>query len=54
MDRNAKSTEEEDRPRRRNRPDPNTFGKRTPGEIEESKRRADSEIELGEFDVDFA
>ena len=54
VDRNAKSTEEEDRPRRRNRPDPNTFGKRSPDEIEESKRRADSEIELGELDVDFA
>ena len=54
VDRNPRAVEEEDRPRRRNKPDPETFGKRSAGEIEESKRRADSEIELGELDVDFA
>ena len=33
VDRNAKATSEEDRPRRRNKPDPNTFGKRSADEI---------------------
>ena len=49
--------DEEDRPRRRQRadkPDPETFGRSSGQDVEEKNRRADTEIELGELDVDFA
>ena len=54
VDRNAKTGDEEERPRRRNKPDVNTFGKKSAAEIEAQNKKADSEIELGELDVDFA
>ena len=54
VDRNAKPGDEEARPRRRNKPDVNTFGKKSAAEIEAQNKKADSEIELGELDVDFA
>ena len=34
VNKNAKATDEEERPRRRNKPDVNTFGKRSAEEIE--------------------
>ena len=49
---------DDERPTRRraksDKPDPNTFGKRSFDEIQDKDRRADTEIELGELDVDFA
>ena len=59
VNRNSKNkTAEEDRPQRRNRaskdPDVNTFGKRSADEIKDKELRADTEIELGELDVEFA
>uniref|UniRef100_A0A7S3HV49 Uncharacterized protein n=1 Tax=Favella ehrenbergii TaxID=182087 RepID=A0A7S3HV49_9SPIT len=60
VNRKDRVADEEDRPTQRRRarggdkPDPETFGKRSPDEIEDMQRKADSEIELGELDVDFA
>ena len=56
MDRNADKVDPESRPsnRRKNKPDRNTFGKRTASEIQEMDTKADTELELGELDVDFA
>lgn len=56
VDRNADKVDPESRPsnRRKNKPDRDTFGKRTASEIQETDSRADTELELGELDVDFA
>ena len=57
VNRNASAVDEETRParRRKDRPDPETFGKqRSSAEVKESNRKADEELELGELDVDFA
>ena len=53
VDRNTKVVDEEERPRKRSKPDPSTFGKRSAAEIDAKNKAADHEIELGELDVDF-
>ena len=54
VDRNAPNDDESSRPQRRRKPDPETFGKRSAEEINDKNMRADTELELGELDVDFA
>ncbi len=54
VDRNAPNDDEASRPQRRRKPDPETFGKRSAEEINDKNMRADTELELGELDVDFA
>ena len=57
VDRNVNETELETRPQRRGgsqQPDRNTFGKRPADQIKDQDRQADTEIDIGDLDVDFA